>query len=79
MSSGIEDRAPFESRLPISALVWVSAIAVRAASAAPFAASSSEEKLTAYLPILPWTSASASFSPSTMSRETPRPGEGSDE
>ncbi len=65
--------------MPISADVWVSAIAVRAASAAPAAASSSEEKLIVYLPIRPCTSASASFSPSTMSRETPRPGEGSDE
>ena len=65
--------------MPISADVWVSAIAVRAVSAAPAAASSSEEKLIVYLPIRPCTSASASFSPSTMSRETPRPGVGSDE
>ena len=80
LSSGIEARAPRESTVPISADVCVSAIAVRAvSSAAPAAASSSEEKLIVYLPIRPCTSASASFSPSTMSRETPRPGVGSDE
>ena len=72
--------------MPITAAVCVSTIAVRAASAAlrirwraPCPASSSEEKLIVYSPALPCASASASFSPSTMSRALPRAGLGSDE
>ena len=70
----------------MTAAVCVSAIAVRAASPAAVARSpasappsSSEEKLIVQRPSLPWISASASFSPSTMSCELPRPGAGSEE
>ena len=72
--------------MPITAVVCVSAIAVRAASAARrirrrgfSPASSSEAKLIVYSPALPRASASASFSASTMSRALPRAGLGSDE
>ena len=71
--------------MPITAAVWVSAIAVRAASAAALVraprlppASSSELKLIVYFPIFPLDCASRSFAPSAMSREIPRPGLGSD-
>jgi hypothetical protein len=41
--------------------------------------SSTETKFTRYSPARPPACASASFSPSTMSRDVPRPGSGSDE